>query len=218
MSQKIKFEHLENMLIAKILQDRPHPFNYGRLFPHVSSIGGKRINPDIDILQKIPDHNLAVGYEVKWLHHFEKKGISWYRFYQGIGQVLCYFLHGVTHACLVLGWDALLRKDASRILDYFKFFEKLVTSSKAEISLTLAPEHERGDQVMQARIHGCFGLVAFERDRIDKTSRRYNVRGDPFQARKEGFLIDSITNAKLRNEIETIEQIFSQLNRALSGI
>jgi len=102
MSQKPKFEYLENKLIAKILIEKPYPFVVGELFPHVTSIAGNKIAPDIDILQRIPSHKLAVGYEVKWLHHF-KKGTSWYLFYRGIGQALSYFRYGVDKSILVLG-------------------------------------------------------------------------------------------------------------------
>jgi len=64
MPQKPKFEYLENKLIAKILIEKPYPFVVGELFPHVTSIAGNKIAPDIDILQRIPIYKLAVGYEV----------------------------------------------------------------------------------------------------------------------------------------------------------
>jgi len=71
-SQKVKFEYLENKLIAKICAEKPHPFTLGELYPQVKSIGGNKISPDIDILQRIDTHNLVVGYEIKWLHYFKK--------------------------------------------------------------------------------------------------------------------------------------------------
>lgn len=182
------------MLIATILADKPYPFHHGDLYPHVTYIGGKKISPDIDILQKIPSHNLVVGYEVKWLYFSEKRGTSWFRFYRGIGQALCYFLHGVTHAYLVLGWDTLPEEDVSRILDYFKIFENLVIASSKkpeEIDVWL-----RG-KMFRSYIDRCFGLITFGGD------RRYEIRGNPVQFRTESFPIKSIEDAILRNKIET---------------
>jgi len=195
MSQKVKYEYLENKLIAKILVEKPHPFTLGKLYPHVKSIAGNIISPDIDILQKIEPHELIIGYEVKWLHYFEKAGTSWYRFYQGIGQALCYFLHGVTHAYLVLGWDNLPEKDVSKILDYFEIFTKFAATNLSAFRML---NRSIATLLTQAPIYRCLGLIAF-----DEAGSKCHIKGDVIEVRREKFPIDTIQDKALQNEIET---------------
>ena len=195
MSQKPKFEYLENKFIAKILIEEPHPFFEGELYPHVTSIAGNKIAPDIDILQRIPTYDLAVGYEVKWLHHF-KKGTSWYRFYRGIGQALSYFLHGVTHACLVLGWNNLPEEDISKILNYFEMFKTSLVMAepfKKRLPLTSIPT---GAPSYRAEVYRSTGLIAFDGKEV------HGMGFDPIQLRHEVFPTETIDNKSLRNEIE----------------
>ncbi len=78
------------------------------VYPKVSAIAGKKINPDIDILQikRVSQNRYGlVGYEIK-LMKFDKrsKGLSWNVLYQGVGQALLYFLNGIHRAVLVLGF------------------------------------------------------------------------------------------------------------------
>ena len=196
MSQRPKFEYLENKFIAKILIEKPNPFFVGELCPHVTSIAGNKIAPDIDILQRIPRYNLAVGYEVKWLHYFKKKGTSWYRFYRGIGQALSYFLHGVTHACLVLGWNNLPEQDISKILNYFEMSKNSLVMAepfKKRLSLTSIPT---GAPSYRAEVYRCMGLIAFDGKEV------HGMGFDPIQLRHEVFPIKTIDNESLRNEIE----------------
>ena len=145
---------------------------------------------------KLATYDLAVGYEVKWLHHYKTRGTTWYRLYQGIGQTLSYFLHGVTHACLVLGWDNLPQEDVSKILNYFVMFKTSLVMAepfkKRESStdiLTGRPSH-------RAEVYRCMGLIAFNGKEV------HGMGFDPIQLRYEVFLINTIDNESLRNEIK----------------
>jgi hypothetical protein len=91
-------------------------------YPKVSAIGGKRINPDIDILevQRVSQNQFRlVGYEVK-LMRFDKRanGLSWTSFYGGIGQALLYLKNGVHQAVLVLGFHENVPDD--KLIDEFR--------------------------------------------------------------------------------------------------
>jgi hypothetical protein len=92
------------------------------VYPKVSAIDGRKINPDIDILQieRISqDRFRLMGYEIK-LVKFDKrsKGISWNSFYSGIGQALLYLKHGVHRAFLVLGFHESIPDD--KMIDEFR--------------------------------------------------------------------------------------------------
>jgi hypothetical protein len=91
------------------------------VYPKVSAIGGKKINPDIDILQieRFPQNRFRlVGYEIK-LIKFDKRsrGLSWNNFYSGLGQALLYLKNGVHRACLVLGFHKNVPNDG--LIDEF---------------------------------------------------------------------------------------------------
>lgn len=90
-------------------------------YPQVSAIGGKRINPDIDILQvqKVSQtQSRLVGYEVKLIKFDSRsKGLSWSAFYNGIGQALLYLKNGVHRAVLVLGFHESVPDD--NLIDQF---------------------------------------------------------------------------------------------------
>lgn len=106
----------EDELLKSILRSLPYD-----VYPKVSAVGGRRIAPDIDILQ-IQKPSQAqprlVGYEVKLLK-FNKssKGLSWKGFYSGIGQALLYLKNGVHQATLVLGFHEGIPDD--RLIDDF---------------------------------------------------------------------------------------------------
>lgn len=92
----------EEKLLRSILHSIPYD-----TYPKVSAIGGKKINPDIDILevQRVSQSQVRlVGYESK-LMRFDRRsnGLSWTGFYNGIGQALLYLRNGVHRAVLVLG-------------------------------------------------------------------------------------------------------------------
>ena len=95
------------------------PYN---IYPKVSAIGGKKISPDIDILQieRISQNQFQlIGYEIK-LIKFDKrsKGLSWNSFYSGIGQALLYLKNGVHRAFLVLGFHENIPND--NLIDEFR--------------------------------------------------------------------------------------------------
>ena len=106
----------EEELLKSVLHSLPY-----NVYPKVSAIGGKRINPDIDILQikRISENQFQlIGYEIK-LMRFNKrsKGLSWSRFYSGIGQALLYLKNGVHRAALVLGFHENIFSD--KLIDEF---------------------------------------------------------------------------------------------------
>ena len=100
----------EKELLKEIINSLPYD-----VYPRVSAIGGKRITPDIDILQierTSQGQYRAVGYEVK-LMKFNKrsKGLSWIGFYSGIGQTLLLLKNGVQRAGLILGFHESIPDD-----------------------------------------------------------------------------------------------------------
>jgi len=107
----------EEELLKDVLRSLPYD-----AYPKVSAIGGKKISPDIDILQiaRISQNQFRlIGYEIK-LMKFDKKrkGLSWNGFYSGIGQALLYLKNGVHRAFLVLGFHESIPDD--RIIDEFR--------------------------------------------------------------------------------------------------
>jgi len=189
----IKYKYLENKLIAKIIQDRPYPFTLGKLYPRVTAIGGKQIHPDIDLLQIIEPYELPVGYEIKWLHHY-RKGTTWYRFYQGIGQTLSYFLNGVFHAYLVLGWNNLPESDVQSLISYLETISEFV-----------ATDIDRKEGFKKGIYYGssypsisrCLGFIAFDKDKL------FYMKGDPIKFREEFFPVNAIREPLLKDEIIT---------------
>jgi hypothetical protein len=105
----------EEELLRAIL--RLFPYNS---YPKVSAIGGRKINPDIDMLliERTSQYQRTIGYEIK-LIKFDKRnrGISWNSFYSGIGQALLYLRNGVNRAFLVLGFHDNILND--ELIDEF---------------------------------------------------------------------------------------------------
>jgi hypothetical protein len=106
----------EDELLKSILSVLPYD-----AYPKISAIGGKKITPDIDILEvrKVSESQFQLlGYEVK-LIKFDKrsKGLSWASFYNGIGQALLYLKNGVHQAILVLGFHESVPDD--KLIDEF---------------------------------------------------------------------------------------------------
>jgi|GEM_PF-705022 hypothetical protein len=99
----------EEDLLKSVLQSLPFD-----VYPRVSAIAGKKINPDIDILQinRVSDYHRLIGYELK-LMKFDKrsKGLSWEAFYKGIGQALLYLKNGVHRVFLILGFHENIPND-----------------------------------------------------------------------------------------------------------
>ena len=114
MTRKYARFKTEKELLKSVLCSLPYD-----VYPKVSAIGGKKITPDIDILQikrVSQDRFRLVGYEIK-LMRFNKKSkrLSWNSFYSGIGQVFLYLKNGVHRA--VLGFHENVPND--EIIDEF---------------------------------------------------------------------------------------------------
>jgi len=108
----------EDELLKAVL----HSLAAYNVYPKVSAIGGKKISPDIDILQierTTQNQFQLVGYEIK-LVKFDKrsKGLSWNSLYSGIGQALLYLKNGVHRAFLVLGFHENITND--NLIDEFR--------------------------------------------------------------------------------------------------
>jgi hypothetical protein len=106
----------------ELLKSVLHSLAAYNVYPKVSAIGGKKISPDIDILQieRISQNQFRlIGYEIK-LIKFDKrsKGLSWNSFYSGVGQALLYLKNGVHRAFLVLGFHENILDD--KIIDEFR--------------------------------------------------------------------------------------------------
>lgn len=106
----------EKELLKLVLCSLPYD-----VYPKVSAIGGKRINPDIDILhiERVSRNQFRlIGYEIK-LMIFNKKSkrLSWNSFYSGIGQALLYLKNGVHRVALVLGFHKNVPSD--KLIDEF---------------------------------------------------------------------------------------------------
>lgn len=75
-----------------------------------------KVSPDIDLLNVYvneyrPDENTAVGFELKVLkYHRGRRRVKLAPFYQGIGQVLTYFQHGIDRAMLMVGFGSNCRE------------------------------------------------------------------------------------------------------------
>ena len=69
-----------------------------------------KVTPDIDLLNVYvnphhPEENTVIAFELKILkYHRRYKRISMTPFFQGLGQVLTYFQHGIDRATLVMGF------------------------------------------------------------------------------------------------------------------
>lgn len=96
---------------------------------------GNSLRPDIDILEIRRDQKppLVLGYEVKLLRYNKKyKAIGLTEFYKGVGQVHCYFQHGVDRAWLVFGLegapDVAANKTMERIQSICESFKTTFTA------------------------------------------------------------------------------------------
>ncbi|MGB9760178.1 MAG: hypothetical protein ACP5H3_03815 [Candidatus Aenigmatarchaeota archaeon] len=106
------------------------------VYPKVSAIGGKKINPDIDILEikRVSQNQFRLtGYEIKLIKIDKRsKGISWNSFYSGIGQALFYLKNGVHRAFLVFGFhesvpnDKLIDEFRNRLLDKKDLLKRII--------------------------------------------------------------------------------------------
>jgi hypothetical protein len=97
--------------LARLLVRRGWGFGRGDYYYRVNMISRDlKVTPDIDLLnvyvnQWHPEENTATGIELKVLkYHRGRKRIELAPFYQGLGQVLTYFRHGIDRAALVVGF------------------------------------------------------------------------------------------------------------------
>jgi hypothetical protein len=119
MSNEIKYARFarEDEFLEEIL----HRIGTTEVYPKVSAIAGKKIRPDIDILEikkESQNQYKVIGYELK-LIEFNKgsKGLSWHAFYQGLGQALLSLKNGIHRCVLLIGFHRNIPVD--KLIDEF---------------------------------------------------------------------------------------------------
>ena len=119
MSNEIKYARFEGE--DEFLKEIVQRIGTTEVYPKVSAIAGKKIRPDIDILEikKEPQNqNKVIGYELKLIKFDNRsKGLSWNAFYQGIGQALISLKHGIHRCVLLIGFHKNILDD--KFLDEF---------------------------------------------------------------------------------------------------
>ena len=119
MSNEIRYARFgtEDDFLEEIL----HRIGTTEVYPKVSAIAGKKIRPDIDILEirkESENQCKAIGYELKLIKFDNRsKGLSWNTFYQGIGQALLSLKHGIHRCVLLIGFHKNILDD--KFLDEF---------------------------------------------------------------------------------------------------
>jgi len=82
-----------------------------------------KVTPDIDLLRvyvnpHYPEENMVIAFELKMLkYHQGYRCIGLSPFYQGVGQVLTYFQHGIDRAMLVLGFHTNTEEHPDEVKD-----------------------------------------------------------------------------------------------------
>ena len=96
--------------LARLLTTRWN-IGIGKCFLNVKLISRSiKVSPDIDLLrvytnQWHPEENTSTGFELKVLrYNGRQRRVNLEPFYQGLGQVLTYFEHGIDRAALVVGF------------------------------------------------------------------------------------------------------------------
>jgi len=120
MNNEIRYARFENE--DKFLKEILHRIGTIEVYPKVSVIAGKKIRPDIDLLEikkELQNQYKIIGYELK-LIKFDKrnKGLSWYAFYQGLGQALLSLEHGIHKCILLIGFHKNVPDD--KFIDEFR--------------------------------------------------------------------------------------------------
>jgi hypothetical protein len=119
MSNEIRYARFgrEDEFLEEIL----HRIATTEVYPKVSAIAGKRIRPDIDLLEIRKESQTQyklIGYELKLIKFDNRsKGLSWNAFYQGIGQALLSLKHGIHRCVLLIGFHKNIPDD--KFLDEF---------------------------------------------------------------------------------------------------
>jgi hypothetical protein len=100
--------------LARLIADRWNIGRSGKWYYAVNRISrNMKVSPDMDLLRVYinefhPEENRALGIELKLLKLRKYRGNNWRisldPFYQGLGQVITYFEHGIDRAALVIGF------------------------------------------------------------------------------------------------------------------
>lgn len=87
MDNEIRYARFKNE--DEFLKEILHRMGTTGVYPKVSAIAGKKIRPDIDILEikkESQSQYKIIGYELKLIKFNKRnKGLSWCAFYQGLG-------------------------------------------------------------------------------------------------------------------------------------
>ena len=119
LNNEIRYARFENE--EDFLKEILHRIGIIEVYPKVSAIAGKKIRPDIDLLEiKRESQNKfkVIGYELKLIKFKkENKALSWYSFYQGLGQALLSLTHGIHRGILLIGFHRNVPDD--KLIDEF---------------------------------------------------------------------------------------------------
>ena len=125
----------EDVLLKTVL-----PFG---AYPKVTAIAGRRINPDIDVLEfyKVSQDQYRLnGYEMKLLKFDNRsRSLGWDAFYKGIGEALLYFKNGVQRTNLILGFHRNIPDDQK-----IEEFRQLLWGKKELLARILGPHMSLG--------------------------------------------------------------------------
>jgi len=136
---------------------------------------GNPIQPDIDILevQRHQTPPLVVGYEVKLLRYNKKyNAVNLQEFYKGVGQIHCYFQHGVDRAWLVFGIESapegVDRKTRERIQSICNSFKITFGSYMKYLGIRFLDWNGIGVVLLDAE--GNFSVSSYDDPRYKKES------------------------------------------------
>jgi len=115
-------------------------------------------------------------------------------FLSRLGQALSYFLNGVLHAYLVLGWNNLPENDIKSLISYLESISEFVATD-----INPKEGFKRGIYYGSSypSISRCLGFVALDKDEL------FYIKGDPIKYGEEIFSVDAIREPLLRDEIIT---------------
>jgi len=161
--------------------------NRKQFFPKVQAISTLPTSPDIDLLFINQEKRLVIGYEFKVLKYYKnwtRKGVSYRPIYEGIGEALAYFQHGIDKCYLVLGlvdlpseWVTKMLEKIKQITSIFNMFTDLFTGWSKEIHNLekISPKMQDyfdiklnrpriGDSEDRQWGFGCFGIIVLTKD------------------------------------------------------
>lgn len=143
MSTGQPLEPISNELdIARLITTR-YNIGTGDCFLGVKLISRDlKVSPDIDLLRVDvnkwrPQENTAIGFELKVLKARKYRGDHWRislePFFQGLGQVLTYFEHGVDRAALIVGFHKNCDQHPDEVKDAEELLKRHCALFKASI-------------------------------------------------------------------------------------